>query len=302
MNSDNPMDLKSYLSERRIKIETALKQYVEGYCSSPHLIEAIQYALMAGGKRLRPILCLAASAVVGGDVNKALPAACSLEMIHTYSLIHDDLPAMDNDDLRRGQPTCHIKFNEATAILCGDALLNMAFEILSQSGLKAPVSQSHIWLKVTDTIAKASGCKGMIGGQASDIANEGVSMGIDDLQTMHKLKTGALIRASVCSGALLGGGSEQQIDHLDEFAKNIGLAFQVVDDILNVIGDPDKLGKAVGTDSQRQKNTYPALMGLEASKEFADTLIDSALQALSIFDNKADPLRVLARYIIERNR
>lgn len=277
------MDLKSYLSEQRIGIETALARYIEQGCPSRHLLKPIEYALMSGGKRLRPVLCLAAAAAVGGDQDEAMPAACAIEMIHTYSLIHDDLPAIDNDALRRGQSTCHIEFDEASAILCGDALLNLAFEILSNTGVKAPVSHCRKWLQVIDTIGKASGCRGMIEGQARDIANEGIKISRSELQALHELKTGALIRASVNSGAILADGTEQQVIQLDRYAKSIGLAFQVVDDILNVTGDPVELGKAVGTDEARQKNTYPALMGLEASREFADTLINSALQALSIF-------------------
>lgn len=296
------MDLKSYLNEQRIGIEAALGRFIERKCPSHHLFEPVQYTTMANGKRLRPILCLAAATAVGGEAEEVMPAACALEMIHTYSLIHDDLPAMDNDDMRRGRATCHIKFDEASAILCGDALLNLAFEILSEAGLNAPASCSRRWLQVIDTIGKASGCSGMIEGQARDIAYEGKKISLPELQSLHELKTGALIRASVRSGALLGGGSETQVVHLDRYAKNIGLAFQVVDDILNITGDPLKLGKAVGTDAERQKNTYPALMGLAESRKFAQELIDSALRALSIFDNIADPLRAISHYIVERNR
>lgn len=296
------MDLKVYLSEQREGIEAALEHFVQGKCPSRHLFEPIRYAIMAGGKRLRPVLCLAAAETVGGHIDTVMPAACAIEMIHTYSLIHDDLPAIDNDDMRRGQLTCHIKFDEAVAILCGDALLNLAFEILSEAGLRAPTSHARIWLQAIDILGNASGCNGMIEGQARDIANEGWKISRSELQSIHELKTGALIRASVRIGTLLGGGSEKQVAHMDGYAKNIGLAFQVVDDILNITGDPEKLGKAVGTDAERQKNTYPALMGLEASRKFADSLIDSALQALSIFDNNADPLREIAQYIVERNR
>ncbi len=302
MDAFGPMNLKRYLDVKRDLIDTALKRYVDRKCPSRHLHEPVVYALMAGGKRLRPVLCLAAAEAVGGNADGAMPAACALEMIHTYSLIHDDLPALDDDDLRRGQSTCHIKFDEASAILCGDTLLNLSFEILSEAGLNAPENQARTWLEVMDTIGRAAGCNGMIEGQARDIANEGVMLSLEDLQNMHELKTGELIRASVTSGAILGQASENQIEQLDGYAQNIGLAFQVVDDILNITGDPDKLGKAVGTDAQRQKNTYPALMGLTPSRAFAQSLIDSALQALSIFDNKADPLREIATYIIERNR
>jgi len=296
------MNLNRYLEEKRDRIDAALKHCIDRNCPSRHLHAPVVYALMAGGKRLRPVLCLAAAEAVGGDPDHAMPAACALEMIHTYSLIHDDLPALDDDALRRGQSTCHVKFDEALAILSGDTLLNLAFETLSEAGLNAPTDQARTWLKVIDTIGHAAGCNGMIEGQARDIANEGNLISQEDLQTLHELKTGALIRASVMSGAILGQATEDQINLLDRYAHNIGLAFQVVDDILNITGDPEKMGKAVGTDAQRQKNTYPALLGLASSREFAESLIGSALQALSIFDNKADPLREIATYVIDRNR
>ncbi len=296
------MNLKHYLKTQREDIDGALQRYIDRKCPSRHLHEPVVYALMAGGKRLRPVLCLAAADAVGGSMADAMPAACALEMIHTYSLIHDDLPAMDDDDLRRGQATCHIQFDEASAILCGDTLLNLAFEVLSEAGLAAPADHARVWLSVIDTIGRAAGCNGMIEGQARDIANEGIPLVREELQSMHELKTGALIRASVRSGAIIGRAAENQMQRLDAYSRNIGLAFQVVDDMLNITGDPEKMGKAVGTDAQRQKNTYPALLGLEASEQFAVDLIDSALQALSIFDTKADPLREIARYILARNR
>ena len=295
-------ELKSYLADKKSLIDAALKNMVENTVISDRMRQPILYAIMAGGKRVRPILCLAASSAVSGEYDNALPAACALEMIHTYSLIHDDLPALDDDALRRGQPTCHIKFNEATAILTGDALLNMAFEVLSEAGLSSPVDQAYCWLKVLSTISRAAGCRGMIEGQARDIAYEGVQLEHDQLQSLHKLKTGALIRAAVQSGAILGQGSETQINDLLSYAEAIGLAFQVVDDVLNVKGDPEILGKATGTDQAREKNTYPALLGLAQSEQYARALIDRALQAIASFDNKADPLRAIARYIIERNR
>ncbi len=293
-------NLIRYLARQKKIIDPTLQNYIKDLCLSERMYAPILYAVMAGGKRLRPVLCLAANAAVDGDARNTIPAACAIEMIHTYSLIHDDLPALDDDRLRRGKPTCHIKFDEATAILCGDALLNMAFEVLSQAGLKAPPGLAPQWLQVIHIIAKASGCRGMIEGQSRDLAFEGVPLKQMDLQALHELKTGALIRAAVHCGSLLGGGDEEQISELTIYAKKIGLAFQVVDDILNITGDPRLMGKAVGTDRERQKNTYPALMGLEASKSYALSLVDDALQALSIFDNKADPLRAIARYIIER--
>lgn len=295
-------DLKPYLNQQRAMIDQALQDYIQRFCISDRMRRPVAYAVSAGGKRVRPVLCLASCAAVGGPAVSVLPAACALEMIHTYSLIHDDLPALDNDNLRRGQPTCHVQFDEATAILAGDALLTMAFEVISEAGLQAPVHDAVAWLKTMHLIAEAAGCRGMIEGQARDLAFEGHKIGRDALENMHRLKTGAIISVAVHSGALLGRGSVPQIERLKFYADNIGLAFQVVDDILNVKGDPSIMGKAVGTDLSRQKNTYPALLGLESSGNHAHHLIDSALQALDIFDSKADPLRAIARYIVDRNR
>lgn len=295
-------DLKSYLRGRKERIDAALLDYIERLCPSEILLEPVSYSVKAGGKRLRPVLCLAAADAVDSTVRSVLPAACAIEMIHTYSLIHDDLPAMDDDHLRRGQPTCHVRFGEATAILSGDALLNMAFETICEAGLAAPVADARNWLQAMDIIGRASGCRGMIEGQARDVAFEGVQLTPEALQDLHSLKTGALIRAAVHCGALLGGGSSEQISRLVDYASLAGLAFQVVDDILNVTGDPVRMGKSVGTDQAHSKNTYPSLLGLEQARQFAAELIERALQAVSIFDNNADPLRAIARYIIERQR
>jgi len=213
-------------------------------------------------------------------------------MIHTYSLIHDDLPAMDNDDLRRGKPTCHVAFNEAAAILAGDALLTLAFEILAK----------HHSGQIIAIIAAAAGYKGMIEGQMRDIEAEGKLLSLEELEQLHRCKTGALIEAAVISGAIFAGADSKQIESLRNYAGHIGLAFQVADDILNVEGDPALLGKAVGTDESRKKSTYPALMGLVESKAFAKTLIEKAIESLNIFDVRAEPLRDIARYIIERKR
>jgi geranylgeranyl diphosphate synthase type II len=294
--------LSPYLERERARIDVELEQQVRRLCPSELMQAPILYCLLAGGKRLRPILCLAACEAVGGDMEAALPAACAIEMIHTYSLIHDDLPALDNDAVRRGQPTCHVQFGEATAILCGDGLLTMAFELLSESGVKHGGAQMHLWLRCVHLISKAAGCRGMVEGQAKDLASEGVALDEKTLKRLHGQKTGALIRAAVESGAMLGGGSNRQIDPLVSYAVDIGLAFQVVDDILNVTGNPETMGKAVGTDQEREKNTYPALLGLDASHRYANDLIDRALKALSIFDKKAEPLRAIARYIINRER
>jgi geranylgeranyl diphosphate synthase type II len=294
-------ELPLYLESKRKQIDDLLEDYLQCDTKPSRLTAAMRYSVMAGGKRLRPILCLAGAEAVGGRVEDALPAACALEMIHTYSLIHDDLPAMDDDDLRRGKPTCHIKFDEATAILAGDALLTLSFGILS-SVENTDAHRTLNWLKIINRIAKAAGCAGMIEGQMRDIEAEDTTLNREKLEQLHALKTGALIQASINCGALLGGGGQRQLDKLESYGRCIGLAFQVIDDVLNVEGDPSVMGKSVGTDEIRNKSTYPSVMGLEASKSFARSLIDSALQLLEAFDHRADPLRAIAEYIIARKR
>lgn len=300
-NPVSNFDLNSYLIVKRKKINAFINEILNTAANPSRIVQAMHYSLMAGGKRVRPILCIAASEAVGGNADDVLPAACAFEMIHTYSLIHDDLPAMDNDDLRRGKPTCHVAFDEATAILAGDALLTLAFQILSSINLTNEKNSSN-QLKVVHRISFAAGHTGMIEGQMRDIASEGTLLSLKELEDMHSLKTGALIEASIFSGAMLGGGSPKQIDQLEIYAKNIGLAFQVTDDILNVEGDPAVMGKAVGTDNNRRKSTYPSIMGLNKSKEFAKELVHNALQALDDFDNNFNSLRAIGYYIIERKR
>ncbi len=294
-------NFNSYLVSRRKEVNGAINEILQDATDFSRIVDAMRYSLMAGGKRIRPVLCIAAAEAVGGKAEDVMPAACTLEMIHTYSLIHDDLPAMDNDDLRRGKPTCHVAFDEATAILAGDALLTLAFQILSSIKFTNKDHASK-WLTIINKISYAAGYQGMIEGQMKDIISEGSFLAIDELEEMHLLKTGALIKASICSGAILGGGNIEEIKQLEIYAKNIGLAFQVADDILNVEGDPAILGKAVGTDKMLKKSTYPSIMGIKKSKEFAKKLINNALQALDLFDNKSDPLRSIASYIIERKR
>ena len=294
-------NLNSYLVSKREQVNSAIDEIVQDAPNSSRIIDAMRYSLMAGGKRLRPALCMAAAEAVGGKAEDALPAACALEMIHTYSLIHDDLPAMDNDDLRRGKPTCHVAFDEATAILAGDALLTLAFQILSSIEFTNKDRASKL-LTIVNKISCAAGYQGMVEGQMRDIISESSRLTLDELEDIHSLKTGALIKASICSGAILGGGNIEEIEQLEIYAKNIGLAFQVTDDILNVEGDPALLGKAVGTDKIRKKSTYPSIMGIKKSKEFAKKLVNNALQALDSFDNKSDPLRAITSYIIERKR
>ena len=295
-------DLKTYLRDQRTKVNEALQRYTTSACAGSRLHDAVTYTLMAQGKRLRPVLCLATCTLVGGCEQDAMPAACALEMIHTYSLIHDDLPALDDDDLRRGRPTCHKAFDEATAILAGDALLTLAFDILSLDRQDLSGKLVRRRLDVIALVSRAAGCKGMIEGQAQDLAFEGRVIDEQTLRQMHQLKTGALISAAVASGAVMAGAGEEQLASLSVYARKIGLAFQVVDDILNVLGNTEQLGKAVGTDQARRKNTYPALLGLAGAQQYARDLVDGALQALTGFDNKAEPLRALARYTIERQR
>ncbi len=287
-------DLKTYLSEKAGAINDRLDRLLAD--RPVRIVQAMRHSLMDGGKRVRPVLCMAgAEAVAGGFDDAVVRAACAIEMIHTYSLIHDDLPAMDDDALRRGKPTCHVAFDEASAILAGDALLTLAFDILA-------TLPPEPGMRVVGIVARAAGYEGMIEGQMLDMAAEGAAPALDALARMHALKTGALIRAAVRTGAVLAGAGEDEITGLDRYAEKIGLAFQVTDDLLNVNGDPAILGKAVGTDRIRGKTTYPALLGAARSRELAETLVIEALDTLQDFDHRADPLRAIARYIIDRNR
>lgn len=294
-------DLASYITRKNKLVNQYLESIFQDAPDNQRIVAAMKFSLMAGGKRLRPILCLAATEAVGGEDAAALPAAGALEMIHTYSLIHDDLPAMDNDDLRRGKPTCHIAFDEATAILGGDALLTLAFQLLSSVHISTQAFAA-MWLDVIHSIATAAGYCGMVQGQMLDISSEGKNLSLEDLESMHILKTGALIQASLRCGAIIGGASRGQIASLERFAKNIGLAFQVADDILNVEGDPKIMGKATGTDKLRKKSTYPSILGLDESKALAKKFVRNALQAIANFDKRSDPLRAIAAYVIERKR
>ncbi len=299
---DIMFNLNAYLVSKREKINSALDKILGDFPGASRLENAMRYSLMGDGKRLRPVLCIAAAEAVGGRATDVLPAACAFEMIHTYSLIHDDLPAMDDDDLRRGKPTCHVAFDEATAILAGDALLTLAFQTLSSADGCCIKNQASKWLGVVHKISFAAGYKGLIEGQMRDIAFEGTRLSLNELEAMHSLKTGALIEAAICSGAILADGSYEQVEQLEIYAKNIGLAFQVADDILNVEGNPSIMGKAAGTDKTRKKSTYPSILGIEKSKIFAERLVNNALQALEGFDNRSDPLRAIAGYVIKRKR
>ncbi|BBO67021.1 farnesyl-diphosphate synthase [Desulfosarcina alkanivorans] len=295
-------DLKSYLEAVRQEVDERLRRFLVDLSPPTRISQAMAYSVMAGGKRLRPVLCVAAAETVGGSRSSVLPLACALELIHTYSLIHDDLPAMDDDEKRRGKPTCHVRFDEATAILAGDALLTLAFEILATTGGQRTPHEGLKWMTAIARVASAVGFRGMIEGQMQDMAFEGTLVSEPELERLHRLKTGRLIEAAVGVGALVGGASSRHQNALHVYAQNIGLAFQVADDLLNVTGDPQRLGKAVGTDRIRGKNTYPSLMGLDGARTLAAQLVDNALKALDTFDNKADSLRAIAHYVIERNR
>ncbi|MFO7963558.1 MAG: polyprenyl synthetase family protein [Desulfobacterales bacterium] len=297
-------DLKNYLANRKNRIDRALHHIIAAFVPSGRLGDAMHYSLTAGGKRIRPILCLAAADALEKDrrFEDLLNPACSLELIHTYSLIHDDLPAMDNDDLRRGKPTCHVKFDDATAILAGDALLTLAFEVLSDPGLSGVVTPGR-QVQLIRLIASAAGAGGMVQGQMLDIGNEGKRLCRSELEHMHRLKTGALIEASVAAGAILAGGDEDRISALKAYGRQIGLAFQVTDDILNIEGDPNRMGKSVGTDAAVEKCTYPVILGgVDAARRFARDLIDNALNTIDDFGTRALPLREIATYIINRDR
>ncbi len=299
------MEITTYLKSKRLIVEQGLEKYMPGGQGvfGDH-VKAMRYSLFVGGKRVRPILCLAAAETVSPDRQiqaKVLPIACALELIHTYSLIHDDLPAMDDDDLRRGKPTNHRVFGEAEAILAGDGLLTLAFEFLSKSELASIPEYAR--LRIIHTIAGAAGSSGMVGGQSLDIANENnEQIPLELLQTIHASKTGALITASVQSGALAAGADEEQFENLTSYGKKIGLAFQIADDLLNVESTTEQLGKTAGSDADRGKSTYPSFFGVEKTRTLARETVNSALEALADFDDRADPLRSLAEYIINRNK
>lgn len=296
----NPDPLKMYLEARKKIVDEALDGYLPAEDRyPPDIFKAVRYSLFAGGKRIRPILCLAAAEAVGGEISPVLPVACALELIHTYSLIHDDLPAMDDDDYRRGMLTSHKVFGEGVAVLAGDALLTEAFRLMSERELQKDTPPETL-LDVIREIAVAAGYFGMVGGQVVDLQSEGQPVDPDTLQYIHTHKTGAMIIASVRAGALLSGAGKSELDALTLYGRHIGLAFQIADDILNVEGDRKMMGKGTGSDAERGKVTYPALMGLDASREKARELVADALAAISRFDDRALPLRMIASYITER--
>jgi geranylgeranyl diphosphate synthase type II len=300
MASDN-WQLQGYLKERTQLIESALDRYLPGATTLPMVLhEAMRYSVFAGGKRIRPILMLAACEAVGGEIKNVLPAACAIEMIHSYSLIHDDLPAMDDDDLRRGNPTNHKVYGEATAILAGDGLLTEAFILLSNPAIRGTATAEQ-YCEVIHLLAKGAGSRGMVGGQVVDMEAEEKPVDLPTLEYIHTRKTGALILAAIEVGALLGGATTEQRRALCCFGEAAGLAFQVVDDILDIVADETQLGKDVGSDQQRGKATYPALLGLSGARERADDLYQRAIDSLEVFGETARPLREIADYIVNRS-
>lgn len=288
--------LEGYLARMGAIIDSALASLLPSPANCPEqLCQAMSYSLLAGGKRLRPVLTLAAAEAVGGAWEQALTAACAVEMVHTYSLIHDDLPAMDDDDWRRGKPTSHRVFGEAMAILAGDALLTHAFELLGQIELPGAV-------RLVAELAGAAGAAGMVGGQVMDLAAEGQDNDLQAIAAIHQRKTGALFRAAVRMGALAGGASERQLQALTSYAEKLGLAFQIVDDLLDVEGDPALTGKDVGSDTRKQKATYPSLIGLEPARQLAAETLEQAERALDPLGDAGQVLKGIARYLVNRQR
>ncbi len=295
-------DFSKRLRAYRQSVETALDRWLPGPDTEPPALhQAMRYSVLGDGKRIRPILLYATGEAFGLELKRLDGPACAVEMIHAYSLIHDDLPAMDNDDLRRGRPTCHVAYDEATAILAGDALQALAFHILAHDPDISANSKQR--LGMIDTLAVASGSRGMAGGQAIDLVSVGKSLNIAELETMHLQKTGALIRASAELGALSADNVGPALfERVSEYAKCIGLAFQIKDDILDIEGDTETLGKPQGSDIAMNKPTYPNLLGMQGAKQAARDLYEKAIECLTVFDERADTLKKIADYIVNRNR
>ncbi len=292
------LNFLAYLENRRKRVDKALHGFLPAPNTKPaHIHKAMHYSVFNGGKRVRPILCLAACEAAGASPQRAMQTACALELLHTYSLIHDDLPCMDDDDMRRGKPTSHKVFGEGMAVLAGDALLTYAFELLAMNDAKVP---APLALKIIGLIAKASGSQNLIGGQVADLEAEGKKLALSQLRTIHMHKTAALIEASVKAGAMIGSASKAQLTRLSAYGRNIGLAFQVADDILDVTGDEQKMGKRLRKDAGMRKATYPGIVGLENARAYLRHLTQSAVGNLAIFGEEAEPLRAMARFIASR--
>jgi geranylgeranyl diphosphate synthase type II len=292
------VDLALWSAAALHAVNDALDRFTPAADTPPvTLHEAMRYSLLAGGKRVRPLLCIAGAEAVGGGAASVLPMACALEMLHTFSLIHDDLPALDDDDLRRGLPTSHVRFGEAMAILAGDALHTLAFATVAREQAGPPATV----LRCVRLLADACGEAGMVGGQVDDMSWEGKPVTAEILRSIHARKTGALLSASVVTGGILSGADADEEAALAAYGAQIGVAFQIVDDILDVTGDDATLGKPAGSDEKNDKATYPKLFGLDESRRLARTAMDNALSTLCPFDDRAEPLRAFARYIVERN-
>lgn len=298
---EEQQSFERYLGERGSRVERYLDAYLPTETRPPaSLARAVRYSLFAGGKRMRPVLVIAAAESVGGSVEDALPAAAAFELIHTYSLVHDDLPAMDDDSLRRGQPTSHVVFGEAMAILAGDALQTHAFALLSGPPGECAVPAERR-LRAIAVLAEAAGAAGMVGGQVADLESEGKPPDAQALEFIHRHKTGALIRAAVEVGAIVGGADEETVARLRGFGEDVGLAFQIVDDILDVEGSADVLGKSAGKDAEARKLTYPLVHGIEPARARARELLEKALDRIETLGEAAAPLRALAHRVVERS-
>jgi geranylgeranyl diphosphate synthase type II len=295
----SPFDLDAYLKERAALVDAALARLLPPEDAAPPTVHrAMRYSVLAGGKRLRPILVIAGAEAVGATAATVMPTACALEMIHTYSLIHDDLPAMDDDDYRRGRLTNHKVFGDAIAILAGDALLTLAFRLVAEN--VALIADPRVICDVVAEIAKAAGTNGMVGGQVVDIQSEGKTVTPETLEYIHSRKTAALLRASLWVGVRLGGGDAAALDAIGDAGQSLGLAFQIVDDILDVEGSLEALGKTAGSDARKQKATYPVLHGIEASRREARRLIERAKDRLAVLGDRAAPIGALADFVVER--
>lgn len=291
------MTAKALLQQYQQRVEQQLLEEIATACAAERVRAAMQYSLLNGGKRVRPVLVYMANQLLQGQLSDADAPACAIECIHSYSLVHDDLPAMDDDDLRRGKPTCHIQYDEATAILAGDGLQALAFDLLSRPTSLPP----SIQLQMINSLARNSSHQGMVGGQSIDLSNEGKRIPVETLELMHRHKTGALIHCSIEMGALSSGlASNEDLTRLHQYSDAIGLAFQVKDDILDIEADTETLGKPQGSDLALEKSTYPALLGLEGAKQKLALLNQQAQDNLTHFGDRAEPLRWLANYIVER--
>lgn len=304
MNVTSPETIRQHLDENRSLVDAELELILppaEEYPPSIH--KAMRYSVFAGGKRLRPTLCLEAGRLFRGDGKTLLRVGSALELIHTYSLIHDDLPALDDDDLRRGKPTSHVVFGEATAILAGDALLTLAFEVIAHAGVAASDGFAERTLRVLDELARAIGTvKGMVGGQVVDMETTDSTGDSERLEYIHSAKTGAFIRAALRSGVILTKANQDDLERVTIYGEKIGLAFQIADDLLDVLGSEAELGKTIGKDEQQHKATYPALHGIEASQRIASRLVAEACDALEPYGSRAQVLQGIAQYIVGRKQ